>query len=237
LFAVYIDSIIRKLKLSGHGAYIGGYYVGCLAYADDIMLISHSICAMQRMLDVCSDEAVFLDLQFNTKKSVALRIGPRWQNDCSPLILSNANLVYVAETRYLGVIIAAGKSFKCSFDHAKLKFYRCFNAIFNRAKNADSELVCVQLMKSFCLPVLLYATEAVLPNKTVMRSLDNLINRAVYKMFGCSAAEDIYYIRSIVDLPCIEDIVQKRKTKFVLSFSLSCISFADYIIKVCRQSF
>ena len=82
---------------------------------------------------------------------------------------------------------------------------------------------------------LLYATEAVLPNKTVMRTLDNLISRAVYRMFGCSAAEDINYIRSIVDLPCIDDIVHKRKAKFVQSFSLSCISFADYIIKVCMQ--
>jgi len=50
------------------------------------------------------------------------------------------------------LIIAAGTSFTSSFDHVKLKFYRCFNAIYNRAKNADSELY-VQLMKSFCLPV------------------------------------------------------------------------------------
>jgi hypothetical protein len=85
LFAVYIDSIISKLKESGFGARIGGYYVGCLA--DDIMLISSSICVMQQMLDICSAEAVFLDLQFNTKKSIALRIGSRWQNECSPLIL------------------------------------------------------------------------------------------------------------------------------------------------------
>ena len=80
------------------------------------------------MLDVCSDEVVFLDLQFNTKKSVALQIGPRRQNECSPLILSNANLIYVTQTKYLhylGVIIAAGKSFKCSFD-VNLKFYRSF---------------------------------------------------------------------------------------------------------------
>ena len=54
-------------------------------------------------------------------------------------------------------------------------------------------------------------------------------------MFGCLAAEDINYIRSIVDLPCIEDIVHKRQAKFVQSFSLRCISFADYIIKVYTQ--
>ena len=54
-------------------------------------------------------------------------------------------------------------------------------------------------------------------------------------MFGCSAAEDINYIRRIVDLPCIEDIVHERKAKFVRSFSLSGVSFADYVIKVCMK--
>jgi len=37
---------------------------------------------------------------------------------------------------------------------------------------------------------LLYATEAVLLNKSVMRTLYSLINRTVCKMFGSSAAEN-----------------------------------------------
>jgi len=93
------------------------------------------------------------------------------------------------------VIIAAGKSsFKCASDHVNLTFCRCFNTIYNGAKYADSELACVQLMKSCCLPVLLYNNEAVLPNKSVMKTLD--ISRAkVYKWFGCSAAEDINHMQ------------------------------------------
>jgi len=41
------------------------------------MLVSHSVYVMQLMLDICSEEAVSLDFTFNTKKSVALRIGSR----------------------------------------------------------------------------------------------------------------------------------------------------------------
>ena len=63
----------------------------------------------------------------------------------------------------IGVGLSAGRSFKCSFDHVKLKFYGCFNAIYSRAKDADSEMVCVQLLKSFCLPIILYVTEATKP--------------------------------------------------------------------------
>jgi hypothetical protein len=236
LFAVYIDSLICKLKVSGHGAYIGDQYVGCLVYADDIILVSHSIVAMQHMLDICSSEVLALDLQFNTKKSVALRVGPRWQYACAPLILSKAELNYVSEIRYLGVVITAARSFKCSFEHVKLKFYRCFNAIYNRAKHADSELVCVQLVKSFCLPIMLYAIEAILPGKTVLRTLDSLINRAIYRIFGCSSAEDIRYIRSTVALQSIEDNVNNRKAKFVKSFSTCGLAFAGYVLRVCNIS-
>ena len=48
----------------------------------------------------------------------------------------------------------------------KAKFYRSVNAIFYRDKNAGSELVCVQLMKSVCLPALLYAVEVLPLTKT-----------------------------------------------------------------------
>ena len=56
--------------------------------------------------------------------------------------------------------IVSGRSFRYCFDHVKAKFYRCFNTIFHKAKNAASELVCVQLLKSVCLPVILLPRDA-----------------------------------------------------------------------------
>jgi len=71
LFAVFIDSIVCKLRLAGDGASIGRHYLGCMLYADDSMLVCNSITAMQRMLEICSREAEMLDFSFNTAKSVA----------------------------------------------------------------------------------------------------------------------------------------------------------------------
>jgi len=44
LFAVYIDQLrpIRTSETSGHWCVIHGVYLGCIVYADDIFLISHS---------------------------------------------------------------------------------------------------------------------------------------------------------------------------------------------------
>jgi len=126
LFALFIDFIIFKLRLSGAGAFIGSHYVGCLLYADDIMLVCNSLIDMQRMLDICSQEADLLDFSFNTVKSVALRIGPRYKHVCAPLVLAGVELAYVSQAKYLGVALKSAREFKCSFGPAKIKFCRCF---------------------------------------------------------------------------------------------------------------
>ena len=112
LFSVFLNSIIIcKIRTSGYGACIGSHYFGCLLYADDIMLVSHSVNVMQIILDICSEEAVSLDFTFNTKKSDAIRIGSRYKNDCVSLVLCGVQLQYVQQVKYLGVMLVSARSF------------------------------------------------------------------------------------------------------------------------------
>jgi len=46
LFSVYIDVLIQRLKKLGLGCKLHNNYYGCLVYADDIILLSHSVGAM-----------------------------------------------------------------------------------------------------------------------------------------------------------------------------------------------
>ena len=48
LFTIYIDELLKKLKMSGAGCYIEDTFVGALGYADDITLISPSIRGLAR---------------------------------------------------------------------------------------------------------------------------------------------------------------------------------------------
>ena len=43
LFAVYVDDLIRKLVEPGLGCSVGSENIGCLFYADDIVLLSWSL--------------------------------------------------------------------------------------------------------------------------------------------------------------------------------------------------
>jgi len=84
---------------------------------------------MQRMLNICSDFGIEYDVKFNENKSVALRIGPRFNSVCKPLVLGRRCLQFVDSVKYLGVSIVASHHFRCSFKDVKSKFsfFRIFN--------------------------------------------------------------------------------------------------------------
>ena len=62
LFNIYMNSLIQSLSVSDLGCHINGVYIGCLTYADDIILLSASVVHLQRMLDTCYSCGVELDL-------------------------------------------------------------------------------------------------------------------------------------------------------------------------------
>ena len=67
LFNVYVDDL-----LVFSGARIADIYCGCVAYADDLTLVSPTVDGMQRMMDICGAFVSQNNLLFNAKKSVSV---------------------------------------------------------------------------------------------------------------------------------------------------------------------
>ena len=55
---------------------------------------------MQRMLNICTDFGIEYDFKFNENKSVDLRIGPRFNSVCKPLVLSGRCLQFVDSVKF-----------------------------------------------------------------------------------------------------------------------------------------
>ena len=146
-----MNNIIDKSEACGFECRVHDVFVGCVLYADDIILLIRTSYTMQKMLDDCNEEIVSLDLKFNVNKSVALRVGPRWRSLCAPLTLGSTALRFVDSAKYLGVYLKSGVKYSCSYGHLKLRFYRCFNALFSISKASNSELVTTELLKTFCI--------------------------------------------------------------------------------------
>ena len=215
LFAVYMDVLISRLRHAGLGCKMFQQFYGCLLYADDIILLSHSLNAMRLMLKICEQFAIEFDVKFNTLKSVVTRIGERFNVTCVPLMLCGRELQFVQCFKYLGVYIVASKCFSCSVKHVRMKFYRTFNSIYYRSKGASSEFVSVQLFKSYCLPFILYATEVIPLTKSSVRLLDNCVKQAVAKIFKVYNTDSIDFVRRQCDLSYIGTLIEKRRLNFV----------------------
>ena len=69
-FNIIIDELLNKVERTGYGARVAGASVGCIAYADDITLISPTVSGIQAMLDVCESFVQDNLLKFNVNKSV-----------------------------------------------------------------------------------------------------------------------------------------------------------------------
>ena len=67
LFNLYVDVIIIALSKAGCRCFVRQIYMGCIVYADDIILLSASIVALQEMLNICFHKGEELDIIFTTK--------------------------------------------------------------------------------------------------------------------------------------------------------------------------
>ncbi len=92
LFAVFIDDVLRQLEDLNCGCFVNNLCLNSFMYADDLILLSISVCDMLRMLNVCREELMWLDMRLNISKSSAIRIGERWDTPLSPLVVGQKSI-------------------------------------------------------------------------------------------------------------------------------------------------
>jgi len=96
-----------------------------------------------------------------------------------------------------------------------MRFYRVFNYLYAKIPGANSELVTVELMKSYCMPFILYATEALPLSNRIISMLNNCVSKATANFFSVTHRDNIMSVRQLVILPRLTEIIKKRKHKFM----------------------
>ena len=185
LFAFYVNDIIIKVTSCGIGCHLGFACVNIILYADDILLPTPSILSLQSLLYICKSELDSIDMIINASKSNCLRIGLNWNCNVTNVTLADRNgasIELANGCRYLGFFMTSDATFTCKFYAAKAKLYRSFNAIMGRAGSCVSLEVLFSLMRSKCVPALLYGIEACPVNITETRSLEYPITCAFFKI-------------------------------------------------------
>ena len=112
LFSIYIDSLFFELEKSGLGCYIENQFLGAFGYADDIVLLSPSLEALQKMVDICKlfcdNHGLKISLDRDPKKSKTKCVQFNSVNT-SPtnIVLNNIPVPWSDSYKHLGHIISA----------------------------------------------------------------------------------------------------------------------------------
>jgi len=120
---------------------------------------------------------------------------------------------------YLGIYLESSVKFKCSFAKNKAGFYKAFNSIFGKIGRNASEEVLFALIKSKCLPVLFYSTEACPITSADKHSLEFTMNKVLYKIFGAMSKDSYGGICKYFGIDKVEESISHRQEKFVKRYS------------------
>lgn len=221
LFGIFIDDIVTLVSKAGTGCKIGASCAAIFLYADDIILLSPSVFALQTLVNVCALELQYLDMAVNAGKSACMRFGPRSKSACTDIVVGGTSINWVTSARYLGVYLETSVRFRCSFAMNKAKFFKAFNNIFGKIGRNSSEEVLFTLIKTKCLPILFYGTEACPINSSIKQSLTFTMNRLIFKIFGAMPKDCYNYVYECFGIDTAETTIQKRQEKFLKRYGAS----------------
>ncbi|CAH2093831.1 unnamed protein product [Euphydryas editha] len=104
LFNLYVNELLEELSSTRVGCYIDGICTNNISYADDMVLLSASICGLRKLLSLCESYAGRHGLTYNVKKSVFMVFEAEGKTpNCVPkLFLNSKELLRVNSFKYLG---------------------------------------------------------------------------------------------------------------------------------------
>jgi hypothetical protein len=216
LFNIYVDDLIAELESSGLGCCIGNNFFGCVMYADDLLLISASVSGLQSMLDICYDFGQRHLMIYNSKKSLCCHFGSI-SIKVTAMKLGDAYIDWVNSFKYLGLTFISGHTINVDCQVIKRKFYAACNSILAHSRR-NNELVKLQLVKSFCLPLLTYCLGAIEVPRYKVKDLGVCWNDSFRKIFSFNRWESVKELQwHLGELP-FEFIYDLYRWKFLTNF-------------------
>ena len=141
-------------------------FVGCIMYADDLILVCPTACSLQAMLSCCSDMSNELLLTFNCGKYT----GRGSLLPIAEMQIAADRVAWSDSFKYLGLIYSTGLNLTVNLSCLKRSFFCACNSIFGNSRGLN-ELLQLRLHESYSLPMLQYATVAVRLNNVKWRNL------------------------------------------------------------------
>jgi hypothetical protein len=223
LFGVYLDSLINSLRKSGFGCHIGPYFVGCIAYADDLVLLSPTRIGLQNVLKICEDFSLISKVQFNGAKSQFIIFSDKVASGTVAVDIFVAEVKNSSCTRHLGHNLFADLK-SDDLDSIIGCFYRQYNSFRGRFGHTAS-LVQARLFENYCCS---FYGSLLLPHRKLER-LSVVWRKSLRSIWKLPSRTHCAILPGLSDTQCPRHAFLSRLSKFaacVLLHKTAEISYA-----------
>ena len=236
-----VDNLLRELASSKVGCYFGHYFVGALAYADDIVLIAPTPSAMRKLLLICEDYAREYSILFNASKSKFLVVHPLnslARNNKYTFHINNNPLEAVTSFVHLGHVISASITDDADIMRCRDNFIRQFNNMISYFRILKFSVL-LKLFRSYCTSY--YGCELWCLDNKVIDLLSTAWRKAIRRICNIPATAHNYLLPSISDsLPVFDEICLRsiNFARLCLNHECNLVRFvANYCVFSCPGQF
>ncbi|CAG9122135.1 unnamed protein product [Plutella xylostella] len=151
LFNLYVNALIKELSETRVGCHIDNVCINNISYADDMVLLSVSVCGITKLLGICERYASSHGLKYNVSKSecMVFRVGSKAPSCVPPIKLNGSPLKIVEQFKYLGHVITADLKDNADIERERRALSVRANMIARRFARCSAE-VKITLFRAYC---------------------------------------------------------------------------------------
>ena len=214
LFNIYLEELLTRIRKSGKGVTIGDRKLGCLAYADDVVLMTENRRDMDDLLEITKNYGREWNLRFSARKCKAMEYNSTGK---SQWVLGNIILEVVEKYTYLGIEVGKegiGEEKQRKINEGKAR--RMAGMIINGGSRLVNKYeVGRSLWKGIALPYCLYGVEITTYRENDLMQLEKVQNIVGRWGLGAPRSTAVEAIRGDMGWSTFKERVVKGKLGFL----------------------
>ena len=154
----------------------------CLLWVNDVAIITNNLHDQQKLLDITSETANRLCIEFGKEKSKTIQIGKGPQE---PLKLGEMQIEYTDEYKYLGEIINNKGNLDDHIKNIERKTEAAYQTIIYIANDKNFKGIEMEtiwkLVETCIIPIITSGAETWKPNKDQMKKINRILDSIIKK--------------------------------------------------------
>ena len=214
LFGLYTEELAIRIRNSGYGIRIGDERLGCLLYADDIVVVSEDKDELQKILDIVDQYGKEFEMKFSKEKSKVLVINADENDEGRTWDLGNMKIGRNNSYKYLGMIIDEQGTDRTKRDRIA-KGIQWVGRLGSVSRYRANKYEVVRgLWKGMAVPGLMYGLETMSWTNREIDKMEVVQNRVGRVVLGANRYAAVETIRGEAGWSTFEERIGKAVLKY-----------------------